>query len=178
MGFLCIFSCFDLTLCSPRYGTREDAAVTSARTPAASALCLESICHTRTSVLIWAPKCDHSTNIFTFSKFFANSTSFHQNLEALPPLLSSSARTCSKLTVPLILSLCLLTEIDNEDVTQIQEGWWDTGLPPNLSHLMEEIKWSYRDPGLTLQKTLSKPQCSHRGMGRTGREVASLKVSA
>lgn len=38
--------------------------------------------------------------------------------------------------------LCFLTEIDNEDVTQSQEGWWDTGLPPNLSQLMEERKWS------------------------------------
>lgn len=66
---------------------------------------------------------------FTFSNFFANSISFQQNLEALPPLPSSSARICSKLTVPLILSLRFLTEIDKEDVTQILEGWWDTGSP-------------------------------------------------
>lgn len=75
----------------------------------------------------------------TFSNFFANSTSFQKNLEALPPLPSSSARTCSKLTVPLILPLCFLSEIDNEDVTQIQEGWWDTGLAPNLSQLMKMV---------------------------------------
>lgn len=95
--------------------------------------------------------------IFHFLQHLCNDSSFQQNLEALQPLLPSSARTFSKLALLLMLSLCFLSGVGNKDVTQIQEGWWKMGLPPGFSQLMKERKMLYKASGLTLQKTLYKP---------------------
>lgn len=68
----------------------------------------------------------------------------------------------SKLTLPLIPSLCFLSEVGTKVVAQIQEGRWETGLPPSLSQLTEERKRLYKAPGLTLQKSLfNLLRCAH-----------------
>lgn len=137
MGFLCNFLCmftlhFALLVMAP--GEMQQSPV-----PGHLQHLHGSICHTGAQCSSGLPSVT-TEQIFHFLQLLCK---FHFIPAKFGRISTPSFQLCKDLLqTDSSFDLCFLTEIDNEDVTQSQEGWWDTGLPPNLSQLMEERKWS------------------------------------
>jgi len=150
--FSVFFVCLDLTLCCPLYGTTGSHSSRQCQdTCSACSLFVPYLAHQGLSAQLLSQVWP-CYKYFTFSNFFAVLLQFQQNLEALQPLPSSSMRTFSKLTLPLILSLRFLAEVGNKDVTA-------SGGLARLGYPLASAYWRRKEGHTRLQVWPSRKPC-------------------